>query len=138
MFYADAHLLPGARLPLPDGHEDRGVYVVEGAVEVAGVRYDAHRMMIFRPGDHMFVTAMEEGARLMLLGGETFPGPRYIWWNFVASSVERIEAAKEGWARGDFREGPFRLPLGDEEEYVRLPEGASGERPGRAIPGPRP
>jgi redox-sensitive bicupin YhaK (pirin superfamily) len=138
MFYADAHLLPGAKLPLPDGHEDRGVYVVEGAVEVAGVRYEAHRMMIFRPGDHMFVTAMEEGARLMLLGGETFSGPRYIWWNFVASSVERIEAAKEGWARGDFQEGLFRLPPGDEKEYVRLPEEADRQKPGRAIPGPRP
>ena len=69
-------------------------------------------MMVFRPGDRLHVTAGPEGARLMLLGGETLGGPRYIWWNFVASSQERIEAAKEAWRAGDWEHGRFQLPPG--------------------------
>ena len=71
-------------------------------------------MMVFRPGDRLAVTAGEQGARLMLLGGETLGGPRYIWWNFVASSKEQIEAAKEAWRAGDWAHGRFQLPPGDD------------------------
>ncbi|GIL00189.1 MAG: hypothetical protein BroJett030_00880 [Alphaproteobacteria bacterium] len=122
MFYADVLLRAGARIPLPDDHEDRGAYVLEGAVAIAGQVFDAGRMMVFRPGDAMTLTAGETGARLMLLGGDTLGGPRHIWWNFVASSRERIEAAREAWARADWRSGRFRLPPGDEDEFVPLPE----------------
>ncbi|MFA7433898.1 MAG: pirin family protein [Gemmobacter sp.] len=121
MFYADAILGPGARLPLPDGHEDRGLYIIEGDIEIAGERFEKHQMMVFRPGDPITVTAGEQGARLMLLGGETLNGPRYISWNFVASSRERIIAAKEAWAEGDWEHGRFRLPPGDDREFVPLP-----------------
>lgn len=121
MFYVDAVLEAGAKLPLPDEHEDRGIYVVEGAIEVAGVRYETGQMMIFRPGDRISVTAQEQGARLMLLGGETLEGRRYIWWNFVASSRERIEEAKEAWRRGDWEAGRFQLPVGDDAEFIPLP-----------------
>ena len=58
----------------------------------------------------------------MLLGGETMGGPRYIWWNFVASSRERIEAAKEAWRAGDWEHGRFRLPPGDDGEFIPLPD----------------
>jgi redox-sensitive bicupin YhaK (pirin superfamily) len=122
MFYADAVLAPGASIPLPDGHEDRGAYVVEGAVEIAGETYQAGRMMVFRPGDRISLKAQGQGARLMLLGGETLEGPRYIWWNFVASSRERIEAAKEAWRAGDWQSGRFRLPPGDDAEFIPLPD----------------
>lgn len=121
MFYADARLDPGARLPLPDDHEDRGVYVVGGDVEIAGERFDAGRMMVFRPGDAITVVAGPAGARLILLGGETLNGPRHIWWNFVASSRERIDAAKAAWIEGDWAHGRFRLPPGDEEEFTPAP-----------------
>jgi len=121
MFYADAVLQPSARLPMPDNHEDRGLYVVEGAIAVAGENFEAGRMMIFRPGDAITLTAGAHGARLMLLGGETFSGPRYIWWNFVASSEERIEEAKQAWARGDRQDGRFRLPPDDRDEFIPLP-----------------
>ena len=120
MFYADAVLQPGAKLPLPDDHEDRGAYVVEGAVDVAGETYDAGRMMVFRPGDAITVTA-ETNARLMILGGETLNGPRRIWWNFVASTKERIEAAKEAWRVGDWEHGRFQLPPNDNAEFIPLP-----------------
>ena len=122
MFYADAVLQPGAKLPLPDDHEDRGLYVVEGSIEQGGTSYDTGQMLVFRPGDRISVTAGPAGARLMLLGGETLEGPRYIWWNFVASSKERIEEAKEAWRREDWENGRFQLPVGDASEYIPLPD----------------
>lgn len=121
MFYADALLDPGAAIPLPDTHEDRGAYVLSGAVEIAGDRFEAGRMMVFRPGDRVSMRAGPQGARLMLLGGSTLNGPRHIWWNFVASSKERIEAAKEAWRQGDWENGRFRLPPTDRAEFIPLP-----------------
>jgi len=121
MFYADVTMEAGAKLPLPDDHEDRGVYVTQGSVMVAGEVFEAGRMMVFRPGDAITLTAGEQGARLMALGGETLNGPRYIWWNFVASSREKIEAAKADWAAGEWQTGRFQLPPGDDDEFIPLP-----------------
>jgi hypothetical protein len=120
-FYADVRLEPGCRLPMPDDHEDRGLYIVEGAITVAGQTFEAGRMMVFRPGDRITVGAGDGGARVMILGGATFPGPRYIWWNFVASSKERIEAAKAAWRAEAWGKGLFDLPAGDRAEHIPLP-----------------
>ncbi|SDI04016.1 pirin family protein [Lutimaribacter saemankumensis] len=122
MFYADAVLEPGAQIPLPDDHEDRGVYVVGGMVSVAGQDFEAGQMMVFRPGDRVSLRAGGQGARVLLLGGATLNGPRHIWWNFVASSKERIEAAKEAWRAGDWEHGRFQLPPTDRDEFIPLPE----------------
>ncbi len=122
MFYADVVLAPKASLPLPDNHEDRGLYITEGSIEVAGERFESGRMMVFRPGDAITLRSGDRGARLMLLGGETLSGPRYVWWNFVASSQDKIEAAKEAWAKGDWVRGRFHLPPGDDQEFTPLPE----------------
>ncbi len=122
MFYLDAILEPGAALPMPDNHEDRGAYVLEGSVTIAGEDYDAGRMMVFRPGDCASMKAGPQGARVMLLGGATLEGERYIWWNFVASSKERIEEAKEAWRAGDWQNGRFQLPPNDDEEFIPLPD----------------
>lgn len=122
MFYADAQLAPGAGLPLPDNHEDRGAYVLEGTVTIAGQRFEVGQMMVFRPGDAVSLTAGPQGARVMLLGGATLGGPRYIWWNFVASSKEKIEAAKEAWREGDWEHGRFQLPPTDNDEFIPLPQ----------------
>lgn len=121
-FYADVTLEAGKRLPLPDDHEDRGIYIVEGSISVAGQDYGPAQMMVFRPGDKITIAAGETGARLMILGGETFSGPRYIWWNFVASSQERIEAAKEEWRAGNWGKGQFDLPPDDRDEFIPLPD----------------
>lgn len=121
MFYADVVLAPGARLPLPDDHEDRGLYITSGAVEIAGQTFEAGQMMVFRPGDAMTVTAGPQGARLMALGGDTLNGPRHIWWNFVSSSRDRIEAAKADWAANRVEGGRFQLPPGDDQEFIPLP-----------------
>ncbi len=122
MFYLDAILEPGAALPMPDNHEDRGAYVLEGSVTIAGEDYDAGRMMVFRPGDRVSMKAGPQGARVMLLGGATLEGERYIWWNFVASSKERIEEAKEAWRAGDWQNGRFQLPPNDDAEFIPLPD----------------
>ncbi len=120
IFYADVTLEPGARFPLPDDHEDRGIYVTDGSIEIAGESFEAGRMMVFRPGDRITVTAGDQGARLMALGGETLNGPRYVWWNFVSSSPDKIEAAKEAWKAEDWTAGPFRLPAGDDSEFIPI------------------
>ncbi|MBP1843430.1 redox-sensitive bicupin YhaK (pirin superfamily) [Rhizobium petrolearium] len=121
-FYADVTLETGSRLPMPDDHEDRGIYIVEGTISIAGQEYDAPQMMVFRPGDKITVAAGERGARLMILGGATLAGPRYIWWNFVASSQERIEAAKAEWRAENWGKGRFDLPVDDRDEHIPLPE----------------
>ncbi len=116
LFYADAVLQAGAALPMVDGHEERGAYVVEGSVEVAGVGFEAGRMLLFRAGDAVSLRAGRAGARLLLLGGAVMDGPRYLFWNFVSSSRERIEQAKAEWRAGAFA----RVP-GDEKEFIPLP-----------------
>ncbi len=120
--YADAVLAAHASLPLPDDHEDRGIYVLAGEVTVGGQTFGPAQMLVFRPGDRISVKAGAEGARLMVLGGATMDGPRHIWWNFVASSKERIEAAKEAWRAGDWAHGRFRLPPNDKDEFIPAPE----------------
>jgi redox-sensitive bicupin YhaK (pirin superfamily) len=121
-FYADVKLEAGGRLPLPDDHEDRGIYIVEGSISIAGHDYEASQMMVFRPGDRITVAAGGRGARLMILGGATLGGPRYIWWNFVASSKERIEQAKADWRAQTWGKGRFDLPVDDRDEYIPLPD----------------
>ena len=119
LFYADAVLAPDAKLPLPE-HEERGAWVMEGAVEVAGQRFAAGRMLVFKAGDAVSVTAGHEGARLLLLGGAAMDGPRYLFWNFVSSSRERIEEAKRAWSRD-------RMGLvvpGDDQKWIPLPKRA--------------
>lgn len=125
--YVDATLAPGAALPVEADHEERAVYVLEGSVEIAGDRFEAGQLLVLRPGDPHAVRAVTH-ARAMLFGGEPMEGPRYIWWNFVSSRPERIEQAKEEWARGRFDSVP-----GDEADFIPLPEGPG--RPRRAVGG---
>jgi redox-sensitive bicupin YhaK (pirin superfamily) len=72
-------------------------------------------LLVFHHKDPIVISSAR-GARFMMLGGEPMDGPRYIWWNFVSSSKERIEAAKDDWARARFQIVP-----GDEKEFIPLP-----------------
>lgn len=121
-FYADVKLEAAALLPMPDNHEDRGIYIVEGSISIAGQEFSAPQMMVFRPGDRITVAAGGGGARIMILGGATLSGPRYIWWNFVASSKDRIEDAKAEWRAQNWGEGRFDLPIDDRDEHIPLPD----------------
>jgi redox-sensitive bicupin YhaK (pirin superfamily) len=120
-FYADALLEAGASIPMPDNHEDRGLYVLTGSVAVSGQTFDAGQMLVFRPGDQISARAGTDGARVMLLGGATMDGPRHIWWTFVASSKDKIDAAKEAWRAGDWAHGRFKLPPNDDSEFIPAP-----------------
>jgi hypothetical protein len=114
--YAEAVLAPGAVLPLDAHYDERAVYVASGEIDIAGERFEAGRMLVFRPGDRISILATSQ-SRLMLLGGEPMDGPRHIWWNFVSSSRERIRAASEDWKAGRFLAVP-----GDETEFIPAPE----------------
>ncbi len=120
LFYADAVLAPGAVVPLPDHHEERAVYVLDGEVQVAGESFTPGRMLVFRAGDRLSLQAGPQGTRLLLLGGAAMDGPRYLFWNFVSSSRERIDQAKADWKAGRFAKVP-----GDEQEFIPLPEAAA-------------
>ena len=118
MFYADIRLEPGARIPLDPDWEERGLYTIGGKVTIAGQSFGPAELLVFKPGDHLIVENQgQEPARLVVLGGEPMDGKRYIWWNFVSSSRERIEQAKEDW-----RQGRFDTVPGDEEEFIPLPD----------------
>ena len=114
--YVDVTLAPGGRVRIPADAEERAIYVLEGRVTIAGDRFPSDRLLVFRPGDEIVVSS-REGAHLMLFGGASMGSPRYIWWNFVSSSKERIEQAKEEW-----RTGRFDIVPGDAEEFIPLPE----------------
>ncbi|MEM1288050.1 MAG: pirin family protein [Pseudomonadota bacterium] len=128
-FYLDVQLEPGTPFPLPDDHEDRGVYVTQGSIVVAGQEYEAGQMMVFRPGDKITVVGGEQGARLMALGGETLNESRYIWWNFVSSSKDKIREAMEAWREADWWNGPFKLPPGDDAEFIPISDELARTRP---------
>ncbi|MGY2046679.1 pirin family protein [Methylobacterium sp. JK268] len=115
MVYADVQLEAGASLPLDPDYDERAVYTVSGAIEVAGDRFGPGQLLVFRPGDRITVRA-QETARFMVLGGEPMDGPRHIWWNFVSSRPERIEQAKAEWKAGRFDTVP-----GDAEDIIPLP-----------------
>jgi hypothetical protein len=115
LFYAEITIPAGQAVPLPADHEERGIYIAEGGIEIAGEGYEAGRLLVFRPGDAITVRA-RSNTRIMMLGGEPMEGPRYIWWNFVSSSKDKIEAAKDDW-----KHARFKLIPGDDKEFIPLP-----------------
>lgn len=114
-FYVEVALDAGHAIPLDADHEERAIYVVNGEIEIAGELYEGPKLLIFRPGDRITVRALCN-TRMMFLGGTALEGPRYIWWNFVSSSRERIEDAKQDWKAGRFAQVPH------ETEFIPLPE----------------
>jgi redox-sensitive bicupin YhaK (pirin superfamily) len=114
--FADVHLKAGSTLPLDTEHEERAVYVLDGEIEIAGDRHGRERLLILRPGDRIDVRAATD-AHFVIVGGAAMDGPRHIWWNFVSSRKDRIEAAKADW-----KAGRFALVPGDTAEFIPLPE----------------
>ena len=114
-FYTEVTAQAGTSVPLDPDHEERAIYLVDGEVEIANERYEGPRLLIFRPGDRITVKAVRP-TRMMFLGGDALEGPRHIWWNFVSSSKERIEQAKQDWKTGRFAAVP------QEHEFIPLPE----------------
>ncbi len=113
--YVDIELQPGARLPIDSPHDERGLYIAEGSVEVDGQIYPAGQLLVLKHGVHFTITS-PSGARLALLGGESLDGPRHLWWNFVHSDKDRIEQAKADWVAGRFDR------VIDDPEWIPLPD----------------
>jgi redox-sensitive bicupin YhaK (pirin superfamily) len=112
--YVHAHFSRGGALELPPDGGERAVYVVQGDVAVDGVAVAAGQLAVLESGKGSTLSAAGN-ARAMLLGGEKFPTPRFIWWNFVGSSQDRIERAKQRWERRQFADVP------GETEFMPLP-----------------
>ncbi|MBU3078930.1 pirin family protein [Sphingomonas quercus] len=117
MVYAEILLVDGARYQLRAEHVERAIYVVSGAIEVEGQAgsFTEHELVVFKPGAEIVVRA-KGPTRLMLAGGEPFPEKRHIYWNFVSSSADRIEQAKEDWRGQRF------APVPEESEFIPLPD----------------
>ena len=113
--YVHAQIASGARLQVPPDHAERAVYVVQGEIDAGEKRLTAGQLALLEPGQSAALRAIGD-SRIMLLGGDRFPTPRHIWWNFVASSQERIDAAKERWRQGQFPAVP------GETEFIPLPD----------------
>jgi len=112
--YVHAGFVAGASLEVPAEYDERAVYVVSGELAVGESRIIEGQLAVLAPGTKPTLRAVGE-TRAMLLGGKRFPTPRYIWWNFVASSRERIALAKDRWAKGQF------APVPGETEFIPLP-----------------
>jgi redox-sensitive bicupin YhaK (pirin superfamily) len=115
LFYLHVALEPGASISIPDEHEERGLYVVKGEIEISGRVYLPGQMVVFSKNAQPTIVARQV-TTVMLLGGAHL-GDRFIWWNFVSSRQERIEQAKADW-----KEGRIVLPPNDNREFVPLPE----------------
>ena len=114
--YADIMLAAGSSVPIDADADERAVLLCEGEASIDGQPLDHFALYILAPGQAMKLSAGTP-SRIMLLGGEAFTTPRHVWWNFVSSSRERINQAKEDW-----RARRFPLVPGDEEEFIPIPE----------------
>jgi redox-sensitive bicupin YhaK (pirin superfamily) len=116
--YVHAQLSAGAQLDVDGEHAERAVYVVSGVVSLGqGGREHGEGTLLVLPEGQPVPLWTSTGASVMLLGGAPLAGARHIYWNFVSSSLERIEKAKAGW-----QTGRFGTVAGDEHEFIPLPE----------------
>ena len=124
LFYVDLALQPGARLTMPAEYPEQALYVVAGTLDLGrDGRFERGQLLVLKPGATVTLAATAHaGARVMLLGGEPMDGPRYLTWNFVSSSADRIEQAKEDWQAQRFPSVP------GETEFIPLPD-----LPGRPV-----
>jgi redox-sensitive bicupin YhaK (pirin superfamily) len=111
---ADVALRPGAQWTVPAEHRERAIQVTRGTIEIGGTGYGTQRLLVLEPGRAVAVRA-SESARVVLFGGDPLDGPRHLAWNFVSSSKERLDQAKEDWRNGRF------TPVPGETEFIPLP-----------------
>ncbi len=116
--YAEIILEPGGMIPLEEDADERAVMLVGGEASVDGHALTLYQLAVLQPGREMTLES-RSGARVMLMGGEAFTTKRHAWWNFVSSSRERINQAKDDW-----REGRFGTVPGEDGEFIPLPDGA--------------
>ena len=114
--YAEIVLAPGGSIPIDSAAEERAVMLVGGEASVDGVALGLYELAVLAPDQAMRLVSAR-GGRVMLLGGAAIGSPRHVWWNFVSSSRERINQAKDDWRQGRFPKVP-----GDEDEFIPIPQ----------------
>jgi len=114
--YADIELDAGGAIPIDSEADERALMLVGGEADLDGQPLELFNLYVLKPGYHPRLSS-GGGGRLMLMGGQAFATQRYVFWNFVSSSRDRINQAKADWKA-------LRFPLipGDDEEYIPLPE----------------
>jgi redox-sensitive bicupin YhaK (pirin superfamily) len=115
LFCVDLRFAEGAQFDIPAEHSERALLVVDGEIEVDGSALPMHRMLVLEPGSVAHVRA-NGSARAVLFGGDPLDGSRFVWWNFVSATRERIEQAKDDWMNGRFGAVP------GETEFIPLPD----------------
>lgn len=116
IFYLHGEAPAGSTVDLPTEHQERAIYVVDGTLSIDGEIFDGGKMVVFAADAAPEIGAASD-TRFMQLGGAALDGKRTIWWNFVSSDKDRLEAAKAKWKSGGFESVP-----GDAEEFIPLPE----------------
>ena len=114
--YAEINLGPAGSIPIEADADERAVMLVGGDASIDGHPLELYALVLLKPGVPM-VLSSERGGKIMLMGGEAFTSHRYVYWNFVSSSRDRIEQAKQDWIAGR-----FPLVPGDEDEFIPFPD----------------
>ena len=114
--YAEYSVASDTELKLPDDVEERGVYILSGSLTSDGQTLDPGNLVVFQNGTEAVISAASD-SKFMFIGGDRLEKPRHMWWNFVSTSPELIEKAREDWRRGNFTAIP------NETGFVPLPEG---------------
>lgn len=113
--YIEIKAKAGQHIDIPDDHEERALYIVEGGLIIDGENVEPLTMAVLTPGSSPHVVANGD-THVMLCGGAPMDGPRTVWWNFVASDADLLEQAKADWKAGNFDMVP-----GD-DEFIPLPD----------------
>jgi redox-sensitive bicupin YhaK (pirin superfamily) len=111
--YADIALPPDGRIPIDPEADERAIYLAEGDASIDGMPLDPSTLYVLRPGISATLSS-SRGAHVMLCGGAPMDGPRHVWWNFVSSSRDRINQAKEDWKAE-------RFPVVPDDSVERIP-----------------
>ena len=112
--YVEVNLGPGQSVAIPEAGE-LAIYVIEGSIAINREFVNAGVLAVLENGASGNVTA-ETQAKIMFAGGDALQGERIIWWNFVSSSPERLERAKEDWRDQRFDAVP------GEADFIPLPD----------------
>lgn len=115
LFCVDARVPKGKNLRVPDEHVQRAAYLVEGDMHVDGEPLNPGELVMFEPGATVGLSASAD-SHVVLLGGAPLDAPRYLWWNYVASSEVLLEEARQAW-----REQRYAMVEGD-PEFIPLPD----------------
>ncbi len=118
MFYQHLEMTPGAKHTISTAYPERSVYVAKGLLDINGLELEAGQMAVLKAGTAVDIRAVSEST-VMVLGGEPV-GERFLLWNFVSSSKDRLAEAAEDW-----RQQRMKLPVGDDLEFIPLPESAN-------------